>query len=224
MSLRARLALLAAVLLALFVVFGVLQVVSRDDVQGWIDPLGGWGAPVFALLSAVLGCLLVPGPLLAAASGVLFGTWVGFLVTLSSAVLAALMGWAVGKAVGEVDWRYRDLLQRRGLWAVVVQRLLPGVPDAPVNYLAGVAGVRAWHLALGTAIGVAPRAFAYTALGDAIGDRSTAQTVAALALLGVTAIAGLIVAKRAVSTSGGPPPPADRTFANPRSTGRRRHP
>ena len=165
MSLRARLALLAVVLVALFVVFGVMQVVSRDEVQDWIEPLGGWGAPVFAVVSAVLGCLLVPGPLLAAVSGVLFGTWTGFAVTLSSSVLAALIAFAVGRMLGQAEWRHRDLLRRRGLLAVVVQRLVPGLPDTPFNYAAGVAGVRAHHLALGTAIGVAPRALAYTALG-----------------------------------------------------------
>ncbi|MEA2176718.1 MAG: hypothetical protein QOG77_15 [Solirubrobacteraceae bacterium] len=166
MSARARLALLAAALLVLFVVFAVLGVVSREDVRGWIEPLGGWGAPVYAVLAAVLGCLLVPGPLLAAVSGVLFGTWVGFVVTLASAVLAALIGWAVGRAAGEVHGQARDFAQRRGLWAVIVQRLLPGLPDAPFNYVAGSIGVRPWHLALGTAIGVAPRALAYTALGS----------------------------------------------------------
>jgi uncharacterized membrane protein YdjX (TVP38/TMEM64 family) len=198
MSLRVRLALLAAALVALFVVFGVLGVVSRDDVQDLIDPLGGWGAPVYVLLSAVLGSLLVPGPLLATLSGVLFGTWLGFAVTLASSVLAALMGLAVGRRVGQVDWKHRELLERRGLWAVVVQRLLPGIPDAPLNYVAGVVGVRAWHLALGTAIGVAPRAFAYTALGDALGNRSTAQAVASVVLLGLTAVLGLVVARHAI--------------------------
>ena len=37
------------------------------------------------------------------------------------------------------------------------QRLLPGIPDAPLNYVAGAVGVKPWDLALGTAIGVAPR-------------------------------------------------------------------
>ena len=80
MTTRIRLALLAAVLLVLFVVFGVLRVVPQDDVRSWIEPLGNWGAPAYAVISALLGCILVPGPLLAAVSGVLFGTWLGFAV------------------------------------------------------------------------------------------------------------------------------------------------
>jgi uncharacterized membrane protein YdjX (TVP38/TMEM64 family) len=199
MSTRARLASLAAVLLTLFVVFGVVRVVSQNDVQSWIEPLGNWGAPVFAMISALLGCILVPGPLLAAASGLLFGTWLGFAVTLTSSVLAALIGWEIGRRTGEIDGPHRAFLERRGLWAVTVQRLLPGIPDAPVNYLAGAVGVKSRDLALGTAIGVAPRAFAYTALGDAIGDRSTAQLVASFALLGLTGVVGLIVARRTLS-------------------------
>ena len=117
----------------------------------------------------------MPGPLLAAVSGVLFGTWLGFAVTLTSSVLAALIGWEIGRRTGAIEGPHRAFLERRGLWAVIVQRLLPGIPDAPLNYVAGAVGVKPWDLALGTAIGVAPRAFAYTALGDAIGDRSTAQ-------------------------------------------------
>ena len=43
----------------------------------------GTGArPCTRSISALLGCILVPGPLLAAVSGVLFGTWLGFAVTL----------------------------------------------------------------------------------------------------------------------------------------------
>jgi uncharacterized membrane protein YdjX (TVP38/TMEM64 family) len=81
---RARLALLALALVALFAVFGVGGVISRDAVQRFIEPLGDWGAPVYVVVSAVLGCLLVPGPLLAALSGALFGVWLGFAVTLAS--------------------------------------------------------------------------------------------------------------------------------------------
>ena len=212
MSTRIRLALLAAVLLVLFVVFGILRVVSQDEVESWIEPLGNWGAPVFAVVSALLGCILVPGPLLAAASGLLFGTWLGFAVTLTSSVLAALIGWEIGRRTGTIEGPHRAFLERRGLWAVIVQRLLPGIPDAPLNYVAGAVGVKPWDLALGTAIGVAPRAFAYTALGDAIGDRSTAQLVASLVLLGLTGILGLVLARRTLRRSGGPSPAASTTF------------
>jgi uncharacterized membrane protein YdjX (TVP38/TMEM64 family) len=202
MSTRARLASLAAVLLALFVVFGVVRVVSQDDVQSWIEPLGNWGAPVYAVISALLGCMLVPGPLLAAVSGVLFGTWLGFAVTLTSSVLAALIGWEIGRRTGAIEGPHRAFLERRGLWAVIVQRLLPGIPDAPVNYLAGAVGVKPWDLALGTAIGVAPRAFAYTALGGSLGDLTSPEALAAVVVLVVMAACGLALARRDLRRAG----------------------
>jgi uncharacterized membrane protein YdjX (TVP38/TMEM64 family) len=159
------------------------------------------------VLGAVLGALLVPGPLLAAVSGALFGTAVGFLVTVASSVLSALMAFAVGRRMGRdgalelggarlaaVD----DWVAQRGLWAVIVQRLLPGVPDGPVNYAAGLLRLRAWQLALGTAIGVAPRALAYTALGDSFDDLGSPAALAALALLAATAVLGLVVGRRAL--------------------------
>jgi uncharacterized membrane protein YdjX (TVP38/TMEM64 family) len=196
---RLRLALLAAGVLVLFGVFGLGGVVSRADVRSLVDGAGDWGAP--------LGALLVPGPLLAAVSGALFGTLTGFVVTVTSAVLSAVLAFGVGRQVGRDGARELGgarfaavdaWVQRRGLWAVIVQRLLPGVPDAPVNYAAGLLRLRLRDLALGTAIGVAPRALAYTALGDSFDDLGSPTAIAAIALLGATAILGLVVGRRAL--------------------------
>lgn len=188
---RARLALLVVGLAVLYVVFGLLRVVSQEDVRGLVEGAGAAGPLVFVVVSAVLGALLIPGPLLSAASGVLFGTALGFVVSLAAAVLSSLLALAVGRLAARRDVqrmggeRLRSLeafLARRGLLAVVVQRLLPLIPDGPVNYAAGAVGLRAWHLAAGTAIGVAPRAFAYTALGDSLDDLDLTSPLALVAL------------------------------------------
>ena len=70
------------------------------------------------------------------------------------------------------------------------------VPDGPFNYAFGVAGVAVWPLVLGTLIGSAPRAFAYTALGDALDDPASPLAFVAIGVVVVTGAVGTVVALR----------------------------
>lgn len=149
--------------------------------------------------------MLVPGPILAASSGLLFGALLGSFVTLAAAVLGAVGALVVARAGGaegvrEMSGERFDViagaLERHGLLAVIAQRLAPGVPDAPASYAAGLVGIRVWQIALGTAIGAAPRAFSYTALGSTIDDPTSSLGVAAIAVIVLTALVGAAVAGR----------------------------
>lgn len=191
---------LCVVLAALLAVFYVVRPISRDDVRDVIEPLGWAAVPVFILLSGLLGAALVPGPLLAGASGLLFGTLTGFFVTLGSAVLAALIACAIGAQAARRspvrDTALASAVRRHGVLSVVAQRLAPVAPDGPFNYAFGVAGVSAWPLVLGTLIGSSPRAFAYTALGDSIDDGLTPMALVAIGVVVLTGAVGLLVAVR----------------------------
>lgn len=202
---RARLGLLVAALLAAFLTFWVFGTVSEEGVRERIDPLGAWAPLAFLALAIALGAAMVPGPLLAGASGLLFGTVLGTAVTISAAVGSAVVSLLIGRAAGSSAARelsgprmrvVSGQLRRHGTVAVVVQRLIPGVPDTPCSYAAGVIGLRAWQIALGTLIGSFPRAFSYTALGDSIDDPGPLAAVA-LGVLGIAGIAGTLLARRA---------------------------
>ncbi len=56
--------------------------------------------------------------------------------------------------------RYRTLLEQRGMWLVLLLRLNPLTTSDLVSYAAGVAGVPAWKVALGTLFGLAPWCYA----------------------------------------------------------------
>jgi uncharacterized membrane protein YdjX (TVP38/TMEM64 family) len=195
-----RLAFLCVALLALFAVFWILQPISKGDVRDAVESVGVAAAPTFVVLASLLGVVLVPGPLLAGASGLLFGTFSGFFLTLTSAVLAALIScWIGARAARRSAARDANLavaVRRHPTAAVIVQRLLPGVPDGPFNYAFGVAGVSAWPLVLGTVIGSSPRAFAYTALGDSLDDPWSPLVLVAAGIVVVTSAVGAIVAVR----------------------------
>lgn len=202
---RRRLAGLAAALVALYVALVLVAGIDEDALRGAVEPLGLWAVPAYVALSAVLGVALVPGALLATAAGLLFGPALGTLASLAAATLGALLALVIARRVGregiaELESRRlratEELLERRGVIAVIVQRLLPAVPDGPFNHAAGLLRVRPWHLALGTVIGSAPRALSYTVLGDALGGRDAGQALLGGVLLAATGVLGLALGVR----------------------------
>ena len=197
----ARLAVLALVLLAAFAAFWIFDLVDEDDVRELVDSFGPLAAPAYVVIAAVLGAALVPGPLLAATSGVLFGAAVGTVVSLASSVLSALISLFLARRAGPLPANERldalaGLAREHGMTAVIVQRLAPGIPDAPASYAFGVLGLRAWQIALGTLIGSAPRAFSYTSIGASLDDPSSPLAVVGVAGAILTAIAGAVLARR----------------------------
>ena len=154
------------------------------------------------MVSAVLGAVFVPGPILAAGSGVLFGPVLGLFVTLGATVGTAIIAGLIGRRAGwnsarellgaERADRLDRFIERRGLWAVVGQKFIPGVSDALASYAFGAFGVPLWQIAVGAFIGSVPRAFVYTALGASIGDLSSPLAYAAIAIWCVTAVIGAI--------------------------------
>jgi uncharacterized membrane protein YdjX (TVP38/TMEM64 family) len=205
-----RLALFAAFLLGLFYLVAVTRVIDVEDVRRAVAATGPAAPLVYVAVSAVLGAVFVPGPILAAGSGVLFGPVLGTFVTLGSAVGTAIITSLIGRRAGRDSARtllgpqradrLDQLVERRGLWAVVGQRFIPGISDALASYAFGAFGVPVWQMAFGALIGAAPRAFVYTALGASIGDLSSPLAYSAIAVWCVTAIIGAFAAQRGYRT------------------------
>jgi uncharacterized membrane protein YdjX (TVP38/TMEM64 family) len=202
-----RLALLVVGLVAAVVCFTVLDLVSVAEVRRWVDAFGPLAPVAFVFVSGVLGALLVPGPLLAGAAGVLFGAAVGTLATIGAAVVSALIAVVLARRAGaealtgpRLD-RVRAAVEEHGVAAVVLQRLIPGMPDGPANYAFGLFGVGLAQIALGTLIGSAPRAFSYAALGASLDDPESPVAIAGVAVLVVTGVVGAALGRRAVKRS-----------------------
>ncbi|WP_039800250.1 TVP38/TMEM64 family protein [Nocardia araoensis] len=202
----ARLALFVAFLFGMFYLVAVARVIDVEGVRGVIAATGPAAPFAYLVVSAVLGAIFVPGPMLAAGSGLLFGPLVGTFVTLGSAVGTATVTSFLGRRAGRESARgllgaqraerIDAQIARRGLWAVVGQRFVPGISDALASYVFGAFGVPLWQMAVGAFIGSAPRAFVYTALGASIGDLSAPLAYTAIAVWCATAIIGAFAAHR----------------------------
>jgi uncharacterized membrane protein YdjX (TVP38/TMEM64 family) len=206
-----RLAALALIVAGCFVLVSSTGDLSAERVRGWVDGYGVAGPLVFVAVSACLTVALFPGPLLAGASGLLFGTALGTPVSIVSATLGATLAfclarWLARDAVEDLApprvRRLRMWIGDRGFLAVLYARLAPGLPYTLVNYAAGLAPIRLRDFVAATAIGCAPRAFAYTALGGSLHNLRSPEAIVAFAVLVVMALAGLVLARREVRPPG----------------------
>ena len=202
---RTRLTMLGLGMASAFAILAVSGSLSTDQVEEWVDSMG-WGGPlVFIALSSLLTVVCFPGPLLAGACGLLFGTAVGTPTALVASTLGATLACALGRfvagdAVEEIGGpRMRSLaawVGRRGFVSVLYARIAPGVPYNIVNYACGLTTIPLATFALATLIGTAPRTFAYVALGGSFGDLGSPEALIAISVLVTMAIVGLVIVRR----------------------------
>ncbi|MDG2221381.1 MAG: VTT domain-containing protein [Rubripirellula sp.] len=136
------------------------------------------GAAPFAYVAMVVVEVVVapiPGTLLYLPGGMIFGGFYGGLLSLLANVLGAgiscqLMRSVVGRnatrSFFEKDSlvKYRELIERRGLWLIVLLRLNPLTSSDLVSYASGLTTMRVSTVMLGTAIGMAPLCYAQSYL------------------------------------------------------------
>ena len=95
-----RLAVFAAFLLGMFYLVAIARVIDVEDVRRTVSATGSAAPVTYVVLSAALGALFVPGSILAAGSGLLFGPLLGIVVTLGATVGTAIVASLVGRRAG----------------------------------------------------------------------------------------------------------------------------
>ncbi|WP_218153176.1 MULTISPECIES: TVP38/TMEM64 family protein [unclassified Streptomyces] len=178
-----------------------------------VDALGAWAPLVFALCYALAVTALLPGAVLSATAGALFGVPVGAATVLVGATLGASLSFGIGRRLGRpAVERYAGtgrlarldaFLARRGFLAVLVMRLVPLFPFNLVNYGAGVSGVRFLPFVTATALGIVPGTLTLVGLGGALRQPGSPLLWPALGALVVLSVGGGWAARRYGSTGKG---------------------
>ncbi|MFR9673573.1 TVP38/TMEM64 family protein [Streptomyces sp. TR02-1] len=151
---------------------------ALDSAVDFVGALGVWGPALFAVTFALATTALLPGSLLSASAGALFGLPVGATAVVAGATAGAALSFALARVLGRpAVARYTGgggrlagidrFLSRRGFPAVLLLRLVPLFPFAAVNYGAGLSGVRFVPYLAGTVLGILPATLVFTALGGA---------------------------------------------------------
>ena len=144
------------------------------------DYLLAWGplAPAVYVGAVVIEVVVapIPGTLLYAPAGAIFGGLLGGTLSLIGNVIGAMVARAIAASLGEHALakrlnnpglrRYRDLVLARGVWVVFLLRVNPLTSSDLVSYAAGLVGVPMWQVALGTLLGMAPLCYAQSYLAE----------------------------------------------------------
>ncbi|GAB3142099.1 hypothetical protein GCM10027290_15750 [Micromonospora sonneratiae] len=172
-----RFALLLVILALLGLAMLVMPLPSMDEVPGLADPLGPF-APVAAVVGgALLLVALIPRTFISMAWGAIFGSLAGAGYALAAAMLAAGLGFAVGRLLGRdfVAERVRGRLARLDGWfarqsilGVISVRLIPIGGFGLISYGYGTTGARLTPYLIGSLLASTPSAFGYAAVGAAV--------------------------------------------------------
>lgn len=162
---------------------------QRFTLQGtvaWIEGTGpwAWAAGIGLLVSDLL--LPVPGTVIMSALGLIYGTWAGGLLASLGSMLAGLVGYGVGRIIGERGARRllgdkdfekgRLLFARGGGWMIALSRAVPILPEA-LSCTAGLVRMPFGRFLAALACGSIPVGFLYAWIG-AIGRETLAWTFA----------------------------------------------
>lgn len=165
-----------------------------------------WGdrAWIITSLLMVLQSLAAPIPAvpLTLVNALIYGPWLGALISWGSAQLAAALCFALARAFGRpfvlrlfpaaALERIDGFFARDGLLAVVVLRLIPFVSFDVVSYAGGLTALRALPFLLATGIGQAPATLVYSFAGaELIRDPRHSLRLALLFLGGMALLAAL---------------------------------
>ncbi|HVY83980.1 MAG TPA: VTT domain-containing protein [Caulobacterales bacterium] len=206
-----------AVTTILFVIVGVMLVVSRlyfknqieDFVRDW---LGGaerahWGLPAAVAIFTLTSFFGAPQFVLIVACVVAFGPERGFWYAWISTIVAAAIHYWLGKLGsaetvrrfgGATGGRFTRFMGKNAFLASFLIRNVPSAPFIVVNMAFGAAGVGFWPFLFGMALGVLPKTAIVAFGGDVIMDALEGKA-GATALWGILAVAlwfGVVVVIR----------------------------
>ncbi len=136
----------------------------------------GVTAPVVALVGFTAASLLAaPVTVLTVLVGLVFGPWVGFASAAVGSLLSASIAFAFGRYVfgaaverSGSSWlaKVNDRLRDKGLYSMVILRLVPVAPFTVVNLVAGASRVSYRHFVIGTALVMVPGAMLLTIFAE----------------------------------------------------------
>lgn len=149
----------------------------------WIRGAGALGVGVYALTYVAATLLLLPGSILTAGAGFVYGPLVGTLLVSPVSVLAATLAFTLGRFVART-WVSRrmekhprfaaidEAIGKSGFKIVFLLRLSPIFPFNLLNYALGVTRVRLGDYVIASLLGMLPATLLYVYLGSLITNAS----------------------------------------------------
>jgi len=173
----------------------------------YLRGFGGWTVLVIVALFTV-EALLAPLPawFLMIANGMLFGPWLGGLVSLLGVTTGALAAFSVARWLArrairrllpaKVLERVDEFSRRNGFFVLLIARLIPFTSSDLWSYAAGLSRLPVLPFLAATALGDLPSILLFSFLGTAVLEDPRYRYWLALGGLGLLAVYGAFLAWR----------------------------
>jgi uncharacterized membrane protein YdjX (TVP38/TMEM64 family) len=145
----------------------------------WIRALGAPGAFLYGVVYAAGAIAMLPGSVLTAGAGLVYGTLIGVLIVSPASVAAATGSFLIARyfARDRVERKLRAYpkfaaidraVENQGFKVVLLVRLQPILPFVLLNYGLGLTRVRLRDFVIASWIGMMPATILYVYLGSAL--------------------------------------------------------
>ncbi|MGV8896316.1 MAG: TVP38/TMEM64 family protein [Rhodoglobus sp.] len=200
-----RAALFLAFIGAVVIIGFAFPLPSVDAIRAAATDAGWLGAVLFVVGYGLATLTPIPKIVVSIAAGLTWGWALGVVLVYAGALIGAALAFAIGRALGrEAIERFTgarvakvdEILEHRGLMALIGVRLVPVLPFTVINYTAGLTSVSRRDYAIGTMLGILPGTIAYVAVG-AFGTTLGWPFYVAAGALGLLTVAGVVYSVRA---------------------------
>lgn len=167
---------------------------DAEAVRTFVRGFGVW-APVALIVLQALQVVVapVPGQVLAAVAGFLFGPWLGTLYNMIGIAIGSTVAFWLSRRFGRtyVERMVDDtaletfdaFVDRHGLLSLFILFLVPGLPDDALCFVGGLTPIPLWKLVLIAIIGRAPAFFLVNVFGHLVGNGDVYEAMILLALI-----------------------------------------
>ncbi|HLC32880.1 MAG TPA: TVP38/TMEM64 family protein [Candidatus Nanoarchaeia archaeon] len=183
--------------------YSIPRGVTATTVKDFVDRSGSASAIIFISVTAIASAASLPLTLFTFVGAVVFGFWEGTFINLVGALLGAILGFFLAKALGRKFVQQlsserlapiQSKIKEKGFVIIFLWRLAPLFPFSLVNYAAGLSQITFIDYLLATIAGQIPNTIILTYLCSTLGEKvlsgnvsvqelATAPIITALALV-----------------------------------------
>ena len=146
------------------------SLISSGDQAGfesWIRGFGAWGpVAIFALMIMQTLLAFIPSVIIMVVTVLAYGPLWGGLLTWLGLMVAAGVGYGIGRAVGpatvnqligeKTEQKIEGFVEDYGLWAIIAARVSPALSTDAVSFVAGLVEMGVGRFLLATGLGILP--------------------------------------------------------------------
>ncbi len=200
------------------------DVIDQRELHDFLAPLGKTAPLVYLFALAIRPLTLLPGHLVAAVGGMVFGTLMGTVYALIGSFLAALLVFGIARKLGvrlmkRLAGEHYPALARAArkhdFQFTLLTCINPLLPTDMMLAAAAASGARFWPSVAGILVGTLPGTFLMVQFGSGLAQGRTLMTLVSAAGLVVSFVLGGFLGRRVYKELNAAPPTTEPPGAVP---------